>query len=75
MNTKTKTGIVFIAIVLGLIISPAVASGKADAVKAKASLADRNYTLPMMEEPTLKTELQLEEHVFLQFYEMKNSNL
>jgi len=37
MNTKTKTGIVFIAIVLGLIISPVVASGKADAIKANAS--------------------------------------
>ena len=64
MNTKTKTGIVFIAIVLGLIISPAVASGKADAIKANASLADRYLTFPMIEEPALKTELQFEEHWF-----------
>ena len=74
MKKKTKTGIVFIAIVLGLIISPAVAYGKSDAVKANASLADGYFTVPMMEEPTLKTELQLREHVFLQIYE-KDSNL
>ncbi len=73
MKKKTKTGIVFIAIVLGLIISPAVASGKSDTIKANASLADRYFTVPMIEEPTLETELQFEEHVFLQIYEKDNN--
>ncbi len=47
MNTKQKTGIAMMAVVFGLILSPAVASNEASAIKNNATLDETEYTFSM----------------------------
>jgi len=47
MNTKQKTGIAMMAVVFGLILSPAIASNEASATKTNAALEEIEYTFSM----------------------------
>jgi len=47
MNTKQKTGIAMMAIVFGLILSPAIAPSEANAIKNNAALDETEYTFSM----------------------------
>jgi len=47
MNTKQKTGIAIMAVVFGLILSPAIASNEANAIKNNATLDETEYTFSM----------------------------
>ncbi len=47
MKTKQKTGIAMMAIVFGLILSPAIASNEANAIKNNATLDETEYTFSM----------------------------
>jgi len=47
MNTKQKTGIAMMAVVFGLILSPAIAPSEANAIKNNAALDETEYTFSM----------------------------
>lgn len=47
MNTKQKTWIALMAIVFGLVLSPAIASNQADAIKQNSALEETEYTFSM----------------------------
>ncbi len=47
MNTQQKTGSAIMAVVFGLILSPAIASNEASATKTNAALEEIEYTFSM----------------------------
>ena len=47
MNTKQKTGIAMMAVVFGLILSPAIAPSEANAIKNNIALDETEYTFSM----------------------------
>ncbi len=47
MNTKQKTGIAMMAVVFGLILSPAIASNEASATKTNTAIEEIEYTFSM----------------------------
>ncbi len=47
MNTKQKTGIAMMAVVFGLILSPAISSNEASATKTNTAIEEIEYTFSM----------------------------